>query len=510
MEDKTTELYEQAMVAERIKRADGIAKKVLEVSGKGENSYSKYFNQTFCVNGSPKKFELEKYFIDPQSNIDKIIGLSKYYYNKNGLIMRTINIERDFGADGFKPTFPTDHKKTRKIIEEFNLRINMNQLIKDMIYEIALTGNLICYDRGGWIDIYSIGDQVEISDLIENGKPLVFFNVPYDFTITPFIQKILETGFKNAFPQEVLRAMSSMGGNGIDNRQLLDSKNTYVARMNGSRYEKYGIPPLLPALDDLAHKSLMVEAERSTALSVINKILLFQIGDKDNAPTDTQITHYSSALETKDGAIEMTVPYFVNAKYIEPSTEVFAASATVQDHIEDSLLGTLGISLSLIKGEGGGTYSENQVNLSGLTKNINSIRNLIIPIINDLYKKELLKQNIPLAHCPMANFDEVIIDNGTRKEILEWLFTTGGLSYKTLYEGFNFNYEEEKARRTTENTEKLEDVFKLREQPFQGNGGATAKSTTGNTNVKGNPKGGRPASSNKKSTNNDTPRPSTK
>lgn len=489
----------------RVNSVNAMAKKALDnhSSNTNSSSYSKYFNKTFNVNGSPKKFELEKYFLNPQDNIDKIISLSKYYYNKNGLIMRTINIERDFGSDGFRTTYPTDHKKTKKIIEDFNTRINMKQLIKDMIYEIALTGNLICYDRGGWVDIFNIGEQVEISDLIENGKPLVYFNLPYDFSMIKFEDLLLEVGFKNAYPEEILRAM-----NGHKQKELLKASNTYVVRMNGSRYEKYGIPPLLPALDDLAHKNLMTEAERSTALSVINKILLFQIGDEKNPPTDKQIEYYSGCLETKEGAVEMTVPYFVKAEYIEPSTEVFAASATVQTNIEDSLLGTLGISLSLIKGEGGGTYSENQVNLSGLTKTINSIRDLIVPIINDLYKKELIKQNIPLVNCPTVNFDEVIIDNATRKEILEWLFTSGGLSYKSLYEGFNFNYNEEKSRRETENTESLEDVFKLREQPFQGNQSKT--SNVGNTNVKGNPKGGRPASPNKKSTNNDTPRPSKK
>ena len=494
--------------AENVKIAKNILSSA-QVVNNGQNTYSKYFNSTFNVNGTPKKFKLEQFFINTQGNIPKIVELSKYYYNKNGLIMRTINIERDFGSAGFRPVYPTSHKKVKKIIEDYNKKININQLIKDMIFELALAGNLICYDRGDWIDIYSIGEQVEISDYVLNGKPLVFYNTINELSnhYTSFDTYQIDPSISETYPKEVFDAM--MEGKA---KAILNNRNTYVARINGSRYEKYGIPPLLPALDDLSHKNLMTEAERSTALSVINKILLFQIGDKENPPTDSQITYYSEALGTKDGSIEMTVPYFVDGKFIEPSTEVFAASATIQANIEDSLLGTLGISLTLIKGEGGGTYSENQVNLSGLTKSINAIRELIKPIINDLYKKLLLQNNIPLDNCPEANFDEVVIDASTRKEILTWLFTTAGLSYESLYEGLGLNYLEEKSRRDTENEEKLEDIFKLREQPFQGNQGKIGggNSSSGNTNSKGNPVGGRPTKTDKKSTNNDTPRPSSK
>mgnify|MGYP003313574225 CR=1 FL=1 len=63
-----------------------------------ENQYSTHFEENFNVDGTPDGIDLEGIFNAPQEHINEIVGYSKYCYRKYGLIMRTINIMRDFGS----------------------------------------------------------------------------------------------------------------------------------------------------------------------------------------------------------------------------------------------------------------------------------------------------------------------------------------------------------------------------------------------------------------------------
>ena len=74
-------------------------------------SYSTYFEKNFNVDGSPSNVDLEAIYNAPQDNIETIVAYSKYCYRKYGLIMRTINIMRDFGSVGLHKKYPSKNKK---------------------------------------------------------------------------------------------------------------------------------------------------------------------------------------------------------------------------------------------------------------------------------------------------------------------------------------------------------------------------------------------------------------
>ena len=144
---------------------------VLGKAKSGGSQYSTHFNENFNVDGTPDGIDLEGIFNAPQEHIKDIVGYSKYCYRKYGLIMRTINIIRDFGSNGIKLTFPKKNQKAKDVIKDYRNRINEKQFIRDSILELALTGNLACYDRGNRIDIYPI-HKIDVVPLIENGKQL--------------------------------------------------------------------------------------------------------------------------------------------------------------------------------------------------------------------------------------------------------------------------------------------------------------------------------------------------
>lgn len=430
---------------------------------KAKSEYSTHFDQNFNVDGSPSSVDLEDIFNAPQDNIEEIIGYAKYCYRKHGIITRVVNIVRDFGSTPLKLNYPSKNKKVKKCIEEYNKRIDIDQLISEFIFELALTGNLACYDRNGKrVDIYPINLITPIPLIVDNKQMIAYNNdSTSNFSITDYGEEI-NSAIENAYPPEIL--------DGIKNGKQtipLNSEYAYFAKINSSQYESYGVSIILPAFEDLAHKSLLKEAEKATANDIIDKIMLVKIGDSDNKPNKNLIDQYTALLDGLSGSVRLTVPYYVEASYVEPQTKVFGAEKFVE--IDTDILNTLGVSLSLIRGESGGNYSEGIINFSGLVRTIENIQKPIKKIIHGLYESELKRKGFKADDAPDVSFSDVVIDKESKLNLIKELFTTAGLPYQILYEEAGYDFDSVKLVREQENEEKVEEIFKLRSMPFSGN-----------------------------------------
>lgn len=458
------------------------------------NTYSKYYNDNYEKNGSPKGYNLENILNDPQNHIKDIFYLSKYYYNKVGIIMRVINIIRDFGIEKYKLNYKSNNKKVRKVIDKFIERINLPSVLKDILFELALTGNCAGYNRNGnRIDIYPI-TKIEVSPLIVNNKPVLYYlnDFGFDYDLNLSDNKILDK-LDLSYPKEI--ALGIKQGN---DKIMLDVNNTFFLKTNSSRYEAYGVPFILPAFDNLSHKTVLLQAERATATGIIDKILKISVGDKDHSPKQQEIEFYDGLINNKKGALKVTVPYFVNMEWIEPKTDIFGRSKFEQ--VDLDILDALGVSLTLIRGQGGGNYSEAFISIAGLIKTIENLRAEIPYLVKDWFKSELIKNNLNPEYAPDFELSKVEIDKSIKLEMIKWLFQNAGLPYEVLYEESGYDYASVKLIRDNENKENIDEVFTLHDQPFQGNQ---------------NNEGGRPKKdmidrkTDKKQSNNNTPRPST-
>ena len=427
---------------------------------KSGSQYSTHFNENFNVDGTPDGIDLEGIFNAPQDHIKDIVGYSKYCYRKYGLIMRTINIMRDFGANGVKLTFPRKNEKVKNVIDAYRKQINEKQFIRDAILELALTGNLACYDRGKRIDIYPI-HKIDVIPLIENDKQLIAYKVDKNnFNLVSY-GKEYDEKIKTAYPEEINKAIK-------ENQEfaILNSEYAYFAKINSSRYESYGISVILPAFEDLAHKSLLKEAERATANDVIDRMMMIRIGDADNKPSKALIDGYTELFDNVKGSVRFTVPYYVDAKYVEPTTTAFGKDKFIE--VDTDILNTLGISLSLLRGSDGSNYADGILNFTGLRKTIDNIREPLIGILHGLYKKELERNNLSPDLAPVPTFEEVVIDKDAKIQLMMELFTNAGLPYQVLYEEAGFDFDHIKLIRENENDEDMDETFKLHSLPFSG------------------------------------------
>lgn len=429
---------------------------------KVNSQFSTYYEENFNVDGSPKSVELEAIFNAPQDHISDIVGYSKYCYRKYGIIMRVINIIRDFGACDYDLQYPKRNERLKDCIKKYVKRIGLESLLKDMIQEISTTGNLVCYDRDGQcVDIYPI-NQIEVIPLKKNGKQVLGFKTSELQNMFNSYDKEINDMISTAYPNEVIDGYKKS-----KIYTILNPDKSFFAKINSSRYERYGVPVILPAFEDLAHKNLLKEAEKATANDIIDKIMCIQVGDADNKPTDGLIAQYSSLFDGVNGSVRVTVPYYVDMKWIEPESDIFGQDKFVQ--VDTDILNTLGISLSLIRGEGGGNYAEGMISFTGLTRTIETIRNSIEDIVNNLFKNELKRNGFREDDAPVIKFHDVVIDKEAKMSLVKDLFTTAGLPYEVLYKECGYDFDYIKVIREEENNQNIENIFKLREQPFQGN-----------------------------------------
>lgn len=461
---------------------------------KASTEFSTYFEKNFNVDGSPNSIDLEAIFNAPQDHIDDIVGYSKYCYRKHGIIMRVTNIIRDFGACDYDLQFPKKNERVKECIRKYIKRIGLEELLKDMMFEVSTTGNLVCYDRDGQcVDIYPI-DQIEVFPLKKNGKQVIGFKAMAMNSVFNDYDKEMNKMIETAYPKEVVDGMKTG-----KTYYILNPDNAHFRKINSSRYERYGVPIILPAFEDLAHKNLLKEAEKATANDIIDKMLCIQVGDTENKPSDGLIQQYSDLFQGVKGSVRVTVPYYVDMKWVEPTTTIFGQDKFIQ--VDTDILNTLGISLSLIRGEGGGNYAEGMISFTGLTRTIETIRQCLVEIVNELFRSELERNGFKADDAPTIRFNDVVIDKGSKMALVKDLFTTAGLPYQVLYEECGYDFDHIKIIREEENEKDLEDIFALRAQPFQGQFGMQP-----NNNGNQKPDADPSRKSDKNQSNNDAPR----
>lgn len=434
---------------------------ILELGQSKQSTYSRYFSQKFTINGEPKGYDLQKYAQNPQDNINNLASLAKYYYISEGMIMRTVNIIRDYSVTELKLDYTKGRQKVQNIVENFLRKVDIEKFCKDFVFEMAMTGNCFCYDReGNYIDIYPL-DLIEVSNVIIDGKQQVYFDnsqTEININSNPEEEKLMN----DAYPKEIQKGIKQ-GREKIP----FDLDKSYFSKMNSSRYDRYGVSFLVPAFDDLSRKNLLKEAERSTASGIIDQILHIKVGDKEHVPGEKEVLFYSNLFTDKTGSVRVTTPYYVNLEWVSPDSQIFGETKFLE--IDKDLLSTLGVSLTLLRGEGGGNYSEGIINITGLIRTIESIRSFLPPIIEDMIRRELQRNGINSDKTPKVSFNDIVIDKDARLDLVHWLFEHAGLPYRVLFEEHGYDYDYMKLERIEENKAKDDEIFELRGQPFQGN-----------------------------------------
>jgi hypothetical protein len=459
---------------------------------KFDHIYNKVLDkeQTSFVTNIEEIKNLAKNTQTSMRKVQKINGIAKYYINKEDLIGRVVEtIENNINVN-YKVNYPKVNKKGFKgykamfknmseAIDEFNKQINIPNLIAENALSTYTEGNYIYYLMGDKNKGYSIVNYplgiVEITDMMVDGEPVIAFNVN---ELTARINKnkakygklksnkkiklaeIIENEIKRDYPEEVYDAYVSK-----DSYAFLDPERVGVSRINNLK-GLYGVTPIFKSLSSQLMLDTLDFVDRKNLLDKARKVY-FQKTRKELMGKDytnpmqvnpVGYAHTSLLTAMQDDTIVYTgMPFVESLEILEPKSDVTEANTVLS--YRQRVLNALGI--SFLSGDSKNSVSTISVNYSEILRLVNRVTKQLEPVINKYYQLICEENGFPIELAPTINVESTeLIDMENKLKLVETLYSKIGISYKSILEMLDLDFETEKSRREEENKDNLdEDVF---------------------------------------------------
>lgn len=428
-----------------------------------EGIISVYENRSFTPQGDLKGYDVNQILKNKQEHIYKIFELCNYYADADPIYGNAIKkILVPFSiSNGWKL-----HGASEKVKEKFANYfedVGIFDLLKDIFYDLSLYENCYIYDRGDWFDILP-PHRIKISSIAKNGEPVLEYciteltNRRYTMAKEGFIDS-LKAKYA-AYPPEVLDAIDK----GVPYVQL-NPDNCYTLQGQKSRWETYCIPFISSCLKAFNKKNLISNYEDSLLNIGAKNILHVQVGDKDVIKTvnTNELTQVGEIFKQALNNFPLAVTSWnIQATPISFDTKSMFDKSKY-DEVNKEILSACGLSAIIVTGDSSSSnFASATVNVSVAEKKITANQKNVAEFLKKIMKKRAKEWRISDSKVPDFIFNKVSIqdDQAMKDEILK-LFQSGLLSYKTTISSLGHDYEQEKERKSKEQTDGDKDIFEV-------------------------------------------------
>lgn len=426
-----------------------------------------------------KKIQIINSIVRKEINRDGIIGKTHECITTN--INTKIKLSYDMDISGRNRS--KQLQQVKDFITEFNKIINIKRFIRNSIPTTFDEGTYICYlrheDNHYKIDYYPIGICV-FGDYDINGDPIVLFNIKelrsrlqkiYKKTKKnkPLFFKDMDEEVKANYPQEVYDAFIAK-----EDFAKLDFRYTGVIRINNMN-RNYGLTPIFRTLKDLLMLETFDNADRVNSKAKAKKIIHQKLrkevmGTEFNKKgfEEMSYAHQNFMAAWKQPTVVVTTPPTVEAiLYVEPKIEL-TDTKTVNNY-RSRVLAALGI--SFLMDSGSQSVSTADISVTQLMRTINMISEQVEDVLQKWYKQVLLDNGLPVEFCPTIKvIDSEALSFEMRKDLASTLYTIFNCSLSSSLELLGIDVNDEKAKRSKENDEGYEEIFKSRQTAYTSSG----------------------------------------
>jgi hypothetical protein len=475
-----------------------------------DNFDSSYFNEG-SVSVKFKIEDIDELAYQAQTDINKILKINniiRLFINKNDILGKVheavetnVNPEYQLVFKNYTEDEKDIIEEVKELIEDFNEKINLEQLIVESIPMCFDEGNYIMYLRKDSktktysVDNYPLG-VAEVADVKRGAEHYVLINIT-ELTNrlrkvykknkkgTPLFYKDMGEEIKACYPKEVY--------DGYINKEQyvkLNIENSGVMKINDLG-RKMGLSCLFKALKPIIRlENIEVSDDKNTLAR--GKKLIFQklrkelITDADKLQKvtwfDAQIRSHTdllSALKTNP-AVFTGHPWVESVEYIEPKIE--QTNVQIKTQYRNEIMASVGVAfLSVEKGSVGSA----QISITELMKMINKIGNKLETILYKWYQGLLIDNGIDIKYTPKIKvIDSEKLSNELKLQLLPTLFNVLNCSYESAYALVGMDAKNEFKKRKDEKELGYEDVFTARITGYTANG----KNTDTTQDVGGNPR----------------------
>jgi hypothetical protein len=457
--------------------------------------------------------DLMNWLRNPPKYRRQLIQLSKYYYNRDGVVTDCYDLFNVLPVLNFSVLWQNMQmkafNKNKMTVDNFLDSIKVKKLVRDTIFSVIQEGTCVWYNRDNKY-IQFLENEEYMIDYMVNGKWQVFYDMYYidkyraSHNLDYILAKI------NAAPDEVTLEKYNLYKK--DNEKYryvpLDINKTQVFKLRGSRNEPYGLPYAIPAISSIIHRDLLEKTEKALADRIINQIIVQKVGNMPSAdgriglpvPKETvQGYHnnlknllqkkYDTNSSDNVSTAPLTVPAFVELEELKINMNTFPKE--VWERIDRDIYKKLGFSSTLNMGGGNGQ------SFGSGTINVEKIYSIVFYIIEDIESalNEYFSMIVPSGNFnPKIRFSRAtILDKDTAFSQAESLYLKGRGSLKDYVEASGRDFDHWLAQVKFENEVlRLDDILPVHNTSFTQSGDnqggrPQSKSKNDNTNKsKGN------------------------
>jgi hypothetical protein len=426
-----------------------------------------------------------------QNDVNKVIKINeliKYYANKNDLVGIVIGTIENNVNTNFKisfPKLPENIKKKNKLKDKVDTLLSNfidNVDLKSQIRKEGMStfsqGTYFTYlrdnDDGTYgISTYPLG-LVDFTDYIIDGEPLLYMDMmklqstlqttlsKYNQVKSQFINfsTKVEDEIKNNYPPEVYEAYKNKY-----KWAILDPKRTGVHRIN-QLDGIYGVSPIFKALGALLMLETIDNIDRDNIIARSKKIFYQKTRKELMGQNFEKTKNFAELKYAQDVLVKAmsqkiviyTSPAYVDGlEIIEPKADLTDSSVILR--YKNQVLNSLGI--SFLSNESKSSFNTVQVSVDELLKTVNKIVCQFENTLNKYIKLICTENGIDSNFIPVINVEKSeLLDLETKLKLSDTLFSKMGVSYKTIFEMFDMDYNTEVERRKEENENDIDtEVF---------------------------------------------------
>ena len=357
-----------------------------------------------------KLADLYRYLQNPYANIQQIQRASKYLTNKHGIIKDVLRTIKSLPTLNYHLAWSNydDVKKIKKYeqkIYEFLDEINVKQVVRYGLFEVAEMGTLvICLRSNKYVQFLDLDDLRIIRQ--RNGRWVVEFDLK---SIEQYKNTQDKLAIIESLPDEVTVEKYNLYRQKGEDYRYVELSNCDVINIDARRNFPYGLPYTLGAWASLIQKEIINRVERSVADRLIKQILIMSVGTVDKngekMPPKQAIEAYFKEITNlmlkkeqngnlynnneTSGTGVVSLPHFIQLKSLEIDTQMFKKE--LYEKLDNEIFANLGVSSALVYGGGNSNYSTAQMNSEKLFRYIFTILEQFEYIINQYIKKLLPK-----------------------------------------------------------------------------------------------------------------------
>lgn len=474
-----------------------------------KHSTSSFINdQNGTINFKPT--DIDRLALNAQSSLKNILEINtivRFFINKNDILGKVhetietnVNEKTEIKYANYTESDENMYIKVKELIEDFNEKIDLENLIISSIPMTFDEGNYISYLRKNsktleyQLDYFPLG-VAEISDYKADNEPYVLINIK---ELTSRLKKNYDKNkkgkalfFKNEieeikanYPKEVYDAYKNK-----EKYAILPIENTCLLRINNMN-RKYGLTPMFKSLKNIIRIDTIEESD-FTNTQARGKKIIFQKLRKElitDADKISKVTWYEAQAKAHDDfitawannpVIYTPTPWVEDVLYVEPKILPTDVETKKQNKVD--IMTSLGINFL----NSNGAINSANISIAQLMRMINKIGKQLEKVLKKFWKGILIDNNIDEKYCPeISIIDSELLETSLKMEIARFMFAELGMSFESAYNMMDRDFNTEKLLRQKENKEKLDtEVFYARTNGFTVSGKDNPNNNKGGTPI---------------------------